>query len=215
MAIRILIADDHRILRAGLRSLLSGDLNFEVVGEATTGDEALLAAQTLRPDIVLMDIGMPGNEALEATRQLIQSVPETRVLMLTMHEDSAVLQECLRMGASGYIIKRAAESELSDAIYAVTRGMIYVHPSMMRALVAPPSRPAAPTPAEPEPLTTRETEVLKLIVQGHTSRQIADVLNISVRTVETHRSNLMGKLNLHSRVDIVRYANEHDLNQTR
>ncbi|TLN24883.1 response regulator transcription factor, partial [bacterium] len=122
MAIRILIADDHRILRAGLKSLLTSDPNMEVVGEATTGTEALQAAQTLRPNIILMDIGMPGNEGLEATREVISSVPDSRVLMLTMHEDSAMVQECLRAGASGYIIKRAAESELIDAIYAVNRG---------------------------------------------------------------------------------------------
>lgn len=210
MAIRILIADDHRILRAGLKSLLTSDANLEVVGEATTGEEALQAVVRLRPDIVLMDIGMPGNEGLEATREVIQSVPETRVLMLTMHEDSAMLQECLRAGASGYIIKRAAESELIDAIYAVNRGIIYVHPSLMRALVTPP-RLAPVAQEDPDALTSREIDILRLIVKGHTNRQIADALSISVRTVETHRANLMEKLNLHSRVDLVRYASEHKL----
>lgn len=211
MAIRILIADDHRILRAGLKSLLTSDANLEVVGEATTGEEALQAVVRLRPDIVLMDIGMPGNEGLEATREVIQSVPETRVLMLTMHEDSAMLQECLRAGASGYIIKRAAESELIDAIYAVKRGIIYVHPSLMRTLVTPPPRTAPVAQEDPDTLTLREVDILKLIVKGHTNRQIADSLSISVRTVETHRANLMEKLNLHSRVDLVRYASDHKL----
>lgn len=210
MAIRILIADDHRIMRAGLKSLLTSDANLEVVGEATNGEEALQAVARLRPDIALMDIGMPGNEGLEATREVIQSMPQTRVLMLTMHEDSAMLQECLRAGASGYIIKRAAESELIDAIYAVNRGIIYVHPSLMRALVTPP-RLAPVAQEDPDALTSREIDILKLIVQGHTNRQIADALSISVRTVETHRANLMEKLNLHSRVDLVRYASEHNL----
>lgn len=211
MAIRILIADDHRILRAGLKSLLTSDSNLEVVGEATTGQEALQAAQALRPDIVLMDIGMPGNEGLEATREMIQVVPEARVLMLTMHEDSAMLQECLRAGASGYIIKRAAESELIDAIYAVRRGIIYVHPSLMRGLVTPVQKSTPSRREDPNTLTLREVDILRLIVKGHTNRQIADALNISVRTVETHRANLMEKLNLHSRVELVRYASEHKL----
>lgn len=211
MAIRILIADDHRILRAGLKSLLTSDSNLEVVGEATTGVEALQAAQALRPDIVLMDIGMPGNEGLEATREMIQVVPEARVLMLTMHEDSAMLQECLRAGASGYIIKRAAESELIDAIYAVNRGIIYVHPSLMRGLVTPVQKSTSSRREDPNTLTLREVDILRLIVKGHTNRQIADALNISVRTVETHRANLMEKLNLHSRVELVRYASEHKL----
>ncbi|MRR30001.1 response regulator transcription factor [bacterium] len=214
MAIRILIADDHRILRAGLKSMLNADANLEVIGEATNGEEALQAAQKLRPNIVLMDIGMPGNEGLEATRQLVQLVPEARVLMLTMHEDSALVQECLRAGASGYIIKRAAESELIDAIYAVSRGIIYVHPSLMRSLVTPPSKTNGHISAANEPLTLREVEILKLIVKGYTNHQIADTLTISVRTVETHRANLMSKLDLHSRVDLVRYASEHKLIKT-
>jgi len=214
MAIRILIADDHRLLRAGLKALLSSDANLEVVGEATTGAEALQAVITLRPDIALMDIGMAGNEGLEATREVISTVPETRVVILTMHEDSAMLKESLRAGASGYVIKRAAESELIDAIYAVQRGIIYVHPSLMRTLVAPPPRVKSVVQEEANSLTSREIDILKLIVKGHTNRQIADTLSISVRTVETHRANLMGKLDLHSRVDLVRYANDHHFSKT-
>ncbi len=212
MSIRIVIADDHRILRAGLKTLLNSDPNLQVVGEATNGEEALEVVQTLQPDILMMDVGMPGNENLEATRQIIAAVPATRVLMLTMHEDGALLQECLRAGAKGYIIKRAAESELVDAIYAIQRGIIYIHPSLMHTLVTPPQKTNAPGPQEGEPLTAREIEILMMIVEGHTNRQIAENLNISVRTVETHRSNLMDKLNLHSRVDLVRYASAHNLN---
>lgn len=213
MATRIVIADDHRIMRAGLKSLLCFDETFEVVGEATNGDEVLQVAQSLHPDIVLMDIGMPGNENLEALRQVVQNVPQTRVLILTMHDDLALLQECLRSGASGYIIKRAAESELIDAINAVMQGIIYVHPSLMRALVALPIKHTGRSSPEPDQLTSREIEILRYIVQGYTNRQVAEALQISMRTVETHRANLMEKLNLHNRLDLIRYANEHRLIQ--
>lgn len=211
MAIRIIIADDHGILRAGLKSFLSADPNMQVIGEANSGAEALRLARELKPNIAIMDIGMPGNEGLDATRQLIQEFPDTRVIMLTMHEDGALLQESLRAGASGYIIKRAVEAELIDAIYAVNRGIIYIHPSLMPLLVARPVKSSVSKVADSEPLTDREKEILTLIVQGYTNREMGDSLNISVRTVETHRSNIMEKLNLHSRVDLVRYAKQHKL----
>lgn len=211
MAIRIIIADDHGILRAGLKSLLSSDPNMQVVGEANNGNDALRLARELNPNVALMDIGMPGNEGLEATRQLIQEFPDTRVIMLTMYEDGALLQESLRAGAAGYIIKRAVEAELIDAIYAVNRGIIYIHPSLMPLLVARPVKSTVSKPTDSDALTEREKEILTLIVQGYTNREMGDSLNISVRTVETHRSNIMEKLNLHSRVDLVRYAKEHKL----
>jgi len=211
MAIRILIADDHGILRAGLKSLLCADANMQVVGEACNGDEALAMTLELQPVIVLMDIGMPGNENLNATRQVIQSAPDTKVIMLTMHEDASILQECIRAGASGYIIKRAAEAELIDAIYAVKRGIIYIHPSLVPLLVNKPVKNETHRLLDPDALTEREIAVLKLIVQGYSNREMADTLKISVRTVETHRSNLLEKLHLHSRIDLVRYAREHNL----
>ncbi|HSV85096.1 MAG TPA: response regulator transcription factor [Levilinea sp.] len=211
MPIRILIADDHQILRAGLRSLLNADRNFEVIGEATNGDEAIEAVKTLSPDILLMDISMPGTDGLEATRQISQTMPNVRILILTMHEDFPILKEVMNSGASGYIIKRAAESELIDAIYAVWRGILYIHPTLMQSLINSPEKSNLPDSDETEPLTSREIEVLGYIAQGYTNRQIADALTISVRTVETHRSNIMDKLNLHSRVDLVRYADEHGL----
>lgn len=211
MAIRIIIADDHGILRAGLKSLLSADPNLQVVGEAANGEETLRLVNEFKPNVTIMDIGMPGNEGLEATRLVIQSSPNTKVIMLTMHEDGAVLQECLRAGAAGYIIKRAVEGELIDAIYAVNRGIIYIHPSLVPLLVARPVTTDAHKSFDPDTLTEREIEILGLIVQGYTNREMGDALNISVRTVETHRSNLMEKLNLHSRVDLVRYAKEHKL----
>jgi two-component system response regulator NreC len=213
MPIELLIADDHQILRAGLRKLLEADPGLVVVGEATHGEEAVQLSNHLKPDVVLMDINMPGMNGLEAAKAIVQPGGKTHVLMLTMHEDVELLQACIRAGASGFIIKRAAESELIDAIHAVMRGIIYIHPSMMRSMMAGPEKAPRQPVSAGEPLTQREEETLKLIVQGYTNRQIASALNISVRTVETHRSNLMDKLNLHTRVDLVRYVNE--LNQAK
>ncbi len=210
MAIKILIADDHGVLRAGLRALLSGADNLQVIGEAADGEEALRLAVELHPDIVLMDVSMPVTGGIEATRRMKEIVPDVKVLILTVHEDKELLREAIRVGACGYINKRAAESELIDAIHAVQRGIIYVQPNLMRALVFPDtgSSEEVKTGAMEE-LTPRELDVMRLIVQGHTNRQIADRLNLSIRTVETHRSNLMSKLNLRSRVELVRYAAEH------
>jgi len=211
MPTRILIADDHGVLRAGLRALLNAEPGLDVVGEAGDGDEALRLTRTLQPDIVLMDINMPGSGGIEATRQLKQLHPDVRVLILTVHEDEGLLQEAIRAGAAGYIIKRAVESELINAIRAVSRGDLYVHPSMTRALLTNTSLASAGNQAAIETLTPREIEILGLIAQGHTNRQIADLLTLSVRTVESHRANLMEKLNVHSRVELVRYAAQHGL----
>jgi two-component system response regulator NreC len=214
MTIRILIADDHGVLRAGLRALLSAESELEVVDEASNGNEALSKADELQPDVILLDISMPGASGIEVTRRLKEMLPETRVLILTVHEDEGLLQEAIQAGASGYIIKRAVESELIDAIRAVWRGDLYVHPAMTRALLkemSPPPSAASIIEAPVEALTPREVEVLRLIAQGYTNRQMADMLSISVRTVESHRSNLMGKLDLHSRVELVRYARENNL----
>ena len=211
MPIRILIVDDHGLLRAGLRTLLLGDANLEVVGDATSGEEALQVAQAANPQVVLMDMSLPGIDGLETTRKLVQMLPGVRVLMMTMHEDSELVRACIRAGAKGFITKRAAESELIDAIYAVQRGIIYIHPSMMTSLVSPVQNYDGRATQEAEPLSTREVDVLRLIVKGYTNRQVGEALNISVRTVETHRSNIMEKLNLHSRLELVRYASEHGL----
>lgn len=211
MATRILIVDDHRLLRAGLKTLLNSDPNLEVVGEATSGEEALKVVHETQPDVVLLDLAMSGMDGLEATRRLVQLVPGIRVLIMTMHEDSELMKECVRAGAKGYIIKRAAESELMDAIYAVQRDVIYIHPSLMQSLISPKQKSGVQPPNETEALSAREVEVLQLIVKGYTNRQISEALSISVRTVETHRSNVMDKLNLHSRVELVRYATEHGL----
>jgi two-component system, NarL family, response regulator NreC len=215
MSIRILIVDDHGVLRAGLKALLSAEPDFEVVQDASNGTDALRLAADLNPDVVLLDMSMPGPNGIEVTRQLKKTLPEIRILILTVHEDEVMLQEAIQAGASGYILKRAVESELIDAIQAVWRGDLYVHPAMTRALfkaISPATHPAPGSQEElVEALTPREAEVLRLIAQGYTNRQMADQLSISVRTVESHRANLMGKLGLRSRVDLVRYAKENKL----
>jgi two-component system response regulator NreC len=215
MSIRILIVDDHGVLRAGLKALLSAEPDFEVVQDASNGTDALRLAADLNPDIVLLDMSMPGPNGIEVTRQLKKTLPEIRILILTVHEDEVMLQEAIQAGASGYILKRAVESELIDAIQAVWRGDLYVHPAMTRALLKAISPTAHPVPGSQEELvealTPREAEVLRLIAQGYTNRQMADHLSISVRTVESHRANLMGKLGLRSRVELVRYAKENKL----
>ena len=210
MKLKILIADDHGILRAGLRALLKSDSNLEVVGEAENGEETLRLAMQLNPDIVLMDMNMPGMNGVETTRQLIKQNTDLRVLVLTIHEDYEMVREAIQAGAAGYIIKRAADSELTNAIQAVSRGELYVHPAMTRALLNPQTQDTAKSIGG-EPLTSRELEVLRLLAQGYTNKQIAEELSVSVRTVETHRANITGKLNIRSRVELLRYATKHGL----
>ena len=211
MALRILITDDHGVIRAGLHALLDAEPDMQVVGEAADMNEAIRLTDLLRPDVVLMDISMPGGNGIEATRKISEAYPATRVLILTVHEEHELLQEALRSGASGYVLKQAVKSELINAIQAVARGDLYIHSAMTRALLnqAPPSSP--PSLRREVTLTLRETEIIRLIAQGYTNSQIGKLLNISVRTVEFHRSNLMDKLSLDSRVALVRYAAEHGL----
>jgi len=208
MCIRIILADDHGVLRAGLRALLSSESDIEVVGEAVDGRETIALADELKPDVVLLDVSLPDQSGIEVTRSLKELQPEIRVLILTVHEDEGLLQEAIQAGAAGYIIKRAVESELIDAIRAVSRGDIYVHPAMTRALFKD-MNPVSPAKGSPiEAPTPREIDVLRYIAQGYTNRQTAEALTISVRTVESHRANLMSKLGLSSRVELVRYAKE-------
>ena len=217
-AIRILIADDHAVVRTGLRALLDRAQGMLTIGEATDSEQALQKACELHPDVVLLDISMPGPGGIEVTKQLKDALPNTRVLILTVHKDERLLQEAIRAGASGYVTKNALEPELINAIHAVHRGDLYVHPTMTRALLESlePARkhPSNASEGAIEALTSREAEVLHLIAQGYTNRQAADKLGISVRTVETHRANIMGKLNVSGRVELVRYAMEHGLLDT-
>jgi DNA-binding NarL/FixJ family response regulator len=210
-----LIADDHGVLRAGLRALLDAEPDLQVLGEAVDTQETLQMVSELCPNVVLLDMSMPGPGGIETTRQIRAALPETHVLVLTVHEDDSLLRASLEAGAAGYVTKRAVEAELINAIHAVQRGDLYVHPAMTRSLLkAPPPPPPHPDDEQVEPLTPRETEVLRLIAQGYTNRQAAEVLSISVRTVETHRANILGKLGLRGRVDLVRYAMDHGLLET-
>jgi two-component system response regulator NreC len=212
MTVRLIIADDHGVLRAGLIALLNDEPGMEVVGEADDENSAVSLAVEKRPDVVLMDLSMPNTGGIEATRRIKQLVPEARILILTVHEDKSLMQEAIRSGAMGYILKRAVKSELINAIQAVMRGELYLHPAMARLLFMEPQAPSPHTVKFiPEALTAREIEVLRLIAQGYTNSQAAEMLCISVRTVEYHRSNLTAKLNIHSRVELMRYAEENGL----
>lgn len=211
MKTKILIADDHWVIRAGLRALLDSNPDVEVVGEAGDGYEVLEKLETLQPDIILMDLSMPNLDGIETTRQVIKKVPSIKILILTIHEDEGLVKEAIKSGAAGYIVKRAAESELNTAIRAIQQGNMYVHPALTRALMRDISPVTEPSMVPIEELTPREVDVLRLLARGYTNRQIADELNISPRTVEGHRSNLSSKLNRSSRVDLVNYAEEHGL----
>jgi two-component system response regulator NreC len=211
VATRILIADDHNVLRAGLAALLAAQEGFEVVGEVADGRSAVELARTLEPDLLLLDISMPGLDGIAATREVRRATPAVKVLILTMHEDEALLREAVEAGASGYVVKRAAESELVNAINAAMRGELYVHPAMTRRLFVRGAAQPRPRLGAVEELTRREVEVLRLIAQGFTNAQVAEKLGLSVRTVETHRSNIMGKLAMTTRAELVQYALDHHL----
>ncbi|HEY5521637.1 MAG TPA: response regulator transcription factor [Desulfuromonadaceae bacterium] len=201
---RVLLTDDHAILIEGLRAYLSYYDDVEVVGEAHDGAEALASVAELQPDIVLMDIAMPGINGITATRLIREQYPQTRVLVLTQHEEKQYVLALLKAGASGYILKRALGSDLINALRTVARGGTFLYPTVATLLVEEMKHPTVS-------LTPREAEVLQHIVRGETSSQIADSLSLSVKTVEWHRSNLMSKLNVHGVADLVRYALEHEL----
>ena len=213
MTLRILIADDHGLIRAGLKALLKDVPTIEVIGEAADGLSLLKLAADLQPDMILMDISMPGLTGIEATQRLRQIVPQTRVLALTVHEDEGMLRKMIRAGAHGYLIKRAIESDLLQAIELVSQGYIYVHPTMTGALV----HDLSPHQRTPEPgheaLTPRETDVLLLLARGYTNRQIAQELNLSARTIEGYRANLVSKLGIKSRVELMNYVEEHGMTE--
>lgn len=211
MPIRIVIADDHAVVRTGLRALLAADAELEVVGEAGNGTEALQLVEALHPDLILLDVTMPPDSGLQTAQRLKELHPALIVLILTMHEDESLLHEALRAGAAGYVIKRAEEAEILQAIHATIQGDIYVHPAMTRALLQQPITSERRRGAMVDALTRRELDVLRLLAKGNTNRQIAALLDLSIRTVENHRANLMGKLGLTSRVELVNYAEERNL----
>lgn len=205
MAIRIIVTDDHGLLRAGMRTLLDQQPDFDVVGEAENGSQALQMFNMLQPDVVLMDVSMPDMDGLEAMKRIHANDPEARVLLVTVHEDVGLMREAIQAGAVGYILKRAVETELINAIHAVMKGEIYIHPAMTRGLLEQANQPEQ-NGIHTDTLTIREVEILKLVAEGYTNRHIAELLHISIRTVETHRANLMDKLGFKSRVELVRYA---------
>jgi DNA-binding NarL/FixJ family response regulator len=206
--IRILLAEDHTIVRKGLRSLLDSEAGIQVVGEAADGREAVDKVRHLLPDVVVMDIAMPGLNGLEATRQIRKQFPRVRVLILTMHADEEYILQILQAGASGYVVKQAAPEELVSAVKTVDRGDLFLSPSISRTVVQEYIRQAEAMAGRDsyEPLTPREREVLQLIAEGRPPREIAEILRISVKTIETHRAHLMRKLDAHSTADLTRYA---------
>jgi two-component system response regulator NreC len=213
---RILLVDDHAVVRGGLKMLLAADAELEIVGEAETGAQGVQLAGELRPDVVLMDISMPDMNGIEATRRIKTDHPEIAVLALTMHEDDQYFFEMLGAGASGYVPKRAAPNDLISAIHAVRGGGMFLFPTLARTLVQDflqRREQGGPITAREglDDLTEREREVLTLIAEGRSNQEIADALVISIKTVNRHRENIMAKLNLHTRVELVRYAIEKGL----
>ncbi len=209
--IRVLIADDHTIVRSGLVMLLGSEPDIEVVGEAIDGQQAVQMAAQLQPDIVLMDIGMPELDGIEATQQIKQTLPEVQVLILTMHRSEAYFFHVLEAGASGYVLKGAETEELLQAIRAVAEGGVFLYPTMARRLVQEYLRSTGEGDPALAQLTPREREVLRLIAEGYSNKEIAEELVLSSSTVHTHRNNLMRKLNLSTRHELVRYARKHGL----
>ena len=206
--IRILIADDHTLVREGLRALLEGQGDFEVIAEASNGREAVDRAIQMRPDVVLMDIGMPELDGLAATRHIVRTNPAIRILVLTVHETEDYFFRVLEVGAHGFLVKDAASTELVAAVRAVHHGGIYLHPPMAKRLVEEYLQRigSGEERAAHAMLTPRERQILALIGAGHTNQEIAEQLSISINTVQAHRSHIIDKLDLHSRADLMRYA---------
>ncbi|MGB2799471.1 MAG: response regulator transcription factor [Dehalococcoidia bacterium] len=206
--IRVLIADDHTLVRDGIRALLALAADIEVVGEAATGREALEQVKELRPDVVLMDLMMPMMSGLDATRRIRREFPETKVLALTQYDDSEYVIPVIEAGARGFITKMAAFAELASAIQAVSKGDSYLSPSAAAALVEECQQKTSEDGRKDpyDQLTDREKEVLKLVVEGHTAREIADLLVVSPKTVEWYKTSLMNKLDIHNKTDLIKFA---------
>jgi two-component system response regulator NreC len=204
VSVRVLIVDDHAVVRSGLRLLLDAEDDIEVVGEAGNAREAVFETRSLKPDVVLVDIVMPGESGIEATPALLKEAPGAKVLVLSMQDDPRYVREAFGAGASGYVLKEAADAELVAAIREVAGGGNYVHPALGARLVA--AEAEAQARAESDPLSDREREVLRLLALGHTNQEIAKMLYISVRTAETHRAHIMQKLRLSTRAELVHYA---------
>ena len=207
--IRVVIVDDHVVVRSGLRLLLEGEEDIHVEDEGGTAEEAIRLARLHKPDVVLLDVTMPGRSGLDAAAEIKQAAPATQILVLSMHDDPSYVREAFAAGASGYLLKEAADADLVAAIRDVAAGTRYVHPALGARLAAAEAEAAALAAADP--LSEREREVLRLLALGHTNQEIAKMLFISVRTAETHRAHIMQKLRLSTRAELVRYALLHGL----
>jgi two-component system response regulator NreC len=209
VSISVIVVDDHAVVRSGLKLLLDAQEDIEVVGEGGTAEQAVLRAQLHKPDVVLLDVVMPGKSGLEVVPEVLQVSPKSKVLVLSMQDDPRYVREAFDAGASGYVLKEAADAELVAAVREVANGGNYVHPALGARLAVAEAK--ARREAEEDPLSEREHEVLRLLALGHTNQEIAKMLFISVRTAETHRAHIMQKLRLTSRAELVRYALEHGL----
>ncbi len=205
--LRLVLADDHAVVRAGLRLLLDSEADFEVVGEAGDVGEALRQVRAHRPDVLILDLNMPGGPSLAAIPKVSEINEATVVVVLTMQDDTAFAREALRGGAKGYVLKDAADGELAQAVRAAVAGGTYLNPSLGARLAVEPPTPSGP----PDDLTEREVEVLRLIALGHTNAEIAGQLYLSVRTVESHRAHIQQKLRRSTRAELVGYALDHGL----
>jgi DNA-binding NarL/FixJ family response regulator len=202
MAIQVLLADDHQIVRQGLKGLLERE-GFKVVGEATDGREAVRLAGKSHPDVAVLDLVMPALNGVDAAREMLRSAPRLKAILLTMHTEDPYVLEALRAGVSGYVLKTQAADDLVQAIREVTRGSIYLSPGISRTVV---DAYRSKTDLPPDPLSPREREVLQLVAEGKTTKEVAAILGISVKTAESHRTRIMSKLNIHETAGLVRYA---------
>ena len=202
--ITVVVVDDHAVVRSGLRLLLDANEDIEVVGEAGNAKDAIFRARALKPDVMLLDVVMPGSSGIDALPELLKESPETKVLVLSMQDDPSYVREAFGAGASGYVLKEAADEEVVSAVREIANGGRYVHPSLGARMVTAEAEERAA--AEADPLSEREREVLRLLALGHTNQEIAQTLYISVRTAESHRAHIMQKLRLSTRAELVRYA---------
>ncbi|HEY0417395.1 MAG TPA: response regulator transcription factor [Gaiellaceae bacterium] len=206
---RVLVVDDHAVVRSGIRSLLAAEDDFEVVGEAANAREAIFEARALQPDVILLDVVMPGESGIEVLPKLKKEAPDAKVLLLSMQDDPRYVREAFAHGANGYVLKEAADAEVVGAVREIAAGGDYVHPALGARMVAADAQERAAAAADP--LSEREREVLRLLALGHTNQEIAKQLYISVRTAETHRAHIMQKLGLATRAELVRHAIAHGL----
>jgi DNA-binding NarL/FixJ family response regulator len=211
-AIRVLLVDDHAILRAGLRALLSAYPDLKVVGEAANGEAALARVNELKPDVVVMDIAMPGVNGLVAAREILQARPKTRILILTQYDNKEYVLPLMRIGVAGYVLKQAVDTDLVAGIRAVANGESFLHPSVAKVVLNAYLQESTPASDDPyEQLTDREREILILVAQGHSTREIAKLLRISPNTVDVHRAHMMQKLDLHNVAEVSAYAAQRGL----